>query len=572
MRTLAHLRLATFGFGSIFVWWVLRSAEWTWTLSLFPILPFLFFVIRHERVSRIAARARRAVDYYERARDRLDLIFVGKGVTGERYLADPEHPYLSHLDLFGTGSLFELISQAQTRSGEDKLASWFANPASIEELRARHEAVKELRSHLDLREDLCIIGPDIDRRVEADRLLAWGQSEAYSVAPQTRILAAILVGTTLLAGTFAALDWVSWWPFGFALLTEFIFSLRWRLWVRGVLRDTERMAQELSLLGALMRRIEKESFSSKLLIDLRERLETDGRLPSAQIDRLRQLVDLLDARRNQVFALFAPFLLWTTQTSFAIAAWREACGPALEVWLDGMAEIEALSDLATYSYEHPDHVFPEWEEPGPTCHAEGLGHPLIHPRHCVRNDISLDAKRRLYVISGSNMSGKSTFLRAIGTNLVLAFAGAPVCARRLVVSPLAIGASIRILDSLREGSSRFYAEIQALRRVVRATQGDLPVLFLLDEILSGTNSHDRGIGAAAVVRQLLRNRALGLLTTHDLALSKICDEWGDAALNVHFEDSISDGKMRFDYRLRDGVVQKSNALALMRSVGLDVGE
>ncbi len=572
MRTLAHLRLATFGLAALWVWWVFRTPSWDWTLGLLPIPPFGLLVIQHERVSRIAARARRAVRYYELARDRLDLIFAGSGQSGERYLTDPEHPYLAHLDLFGTGSLFELMSQAQTRAGEDKLASWLSAPAGVPELRERHAAVRELRELLDLREDLGILGPEIDRAVEADRLLAWGASEAYAVPRQTRILAASLVATTLLAGVLALFDWVSWLPFLFALLTEIVFSLRWRLWVRGVLRDTDRMAQELSLLGALMRRIENEDFSSRRLVDLRARLETDGVPPSEQIERLRKLVELLDARRNQMFALLAPLLMWTTQISFAIAAWRQACGPALEGWLDGIAEIEALCDLATYAYERPDDVFPEWAEQGPVFEAEGIGHPLIQPSQCVRNDIVLDSKRALYVVSGSNMSGKSTFLRAIGTNLVLAFAGAPVCARRFTVSPLALGASIRILDSLRDGSSRFYAEIQALRRVVRLTQDELPVLFLLDEILSGTNSHDRGIGAAAVVRQLLGRGAIGLLTTHDLALSKICDEWGDRAGNVHFEDTVVDGKMRFDYRLRAGVVEKSNALALMRSVGLDVGE
>jgi DNA mismatch repair ATPase MutS len=227
--------------------------------------------------------------------------------------------------------------------------------------------------------------------------------------------------------------------------------------------------------------------------------------------------------------------------------------------------------LAGYSYEHPRDPLPEladvergWFE------AQGLGHPLMPDEQCIRNDVQLGGEMRLLIVSGSNMSGKSTMLRAIGLNAVLAWAGAPVRATRLRLSPLAVGSSIRVLDSLQDGRSRFYAEITRLREIVNLADGSRNVLFLLDELLSGTNSHDRKIGAAAIIRMLVSRGAMGLITTHDLALAGIAAELPGAAANVHFEDTLENGRLHFDYRLRQGVVARSNALDLMRSVGLEV--
>jgi DNA mismatch repair ATPase MutS len=238
-------------------------------------------------------------------------------------------------------------------------------------------------------------------------------------------------------------------------------------------------------------------------------------------------------------------------------------------WLAAMGELEALSDLAGYAYEHPDDPFPEVVDEGPRFDGEGLGHPLLPVERSVRNDLRL-GDVRLMIVSGSNMSGKSTLLRTVGVNAVLALAGAPVRATRLRLSPLAVGACMRVQDSLQEGLSHFYAEIKRLRQLVDLGGGPLPLLFLLDEVLHGTNSHDRRIGAAALIRGLVDAGGVGLVTTHDLALAQIAEELGPRAANVHFEDHLEGEKIVFDYRLRPGVVRKSNALALMRAVGLQV--
>ena len=246
------------------------------------------------------------------------------------------------------------------------------------------------------------------------------------------------------------------------------------------------------------------------------------------------------------------------------------------MWIDGIADFEALSSLACYRYEHSDDPFPEIVSVPVSSNKAGLfegqqlGHPLLPRATMVRNDVHLGGDMQLLVVSGSNMSGKSTLLRTVGINVVLALAGAPVRATSLRLSPLAIGATLRIQDSLQEGRSRFYAEITRIRKLADIAAGPVPLLFLLDEIFHGTNSHDRLQGAAGVLQGLLDRGAVGLITTHDLALTSVADELSPRATNVHFADWFEDGDIKFDYRMKPGPVTRSNAIALMRAVGLDV--
>jgi DNA mismatch repair ATPase MutS len=279
---------------------------------------------------------------------------------------------------------------------------------------------------------------------------------------------------------------------------------------------------------------------------------------------------MLDSRKNQLFLPFALIWLWTTQLAFRIDAWRSGSGSQVPGWIRAIGEFEALCALAAYAAENPADPFPELVVDSTCYEAEALGHPLIPVGDCVRNDLVLREPARVLIVSGSNMSGKSTLLRTTGINAVLAFAGAPVRARRLRLSILNIGATLRIQDSLQAGRSRFYAEITRVRQLVDLSRGPLPLLFLLDELFHGTNSHDRCVGAESVIRGLIARGAIGLVTTHDLALTQIADSLASHARNVHFEDQLRDGKMYFNYRMHPGVVQHSNALALMRAIGLDV--
>jgi hypothetical protein len=380
----------------------------------------------------------------------------------------------------------------------------------------------------------------------------------------------------LLIGLFSAAAVVMWLGFGYrktamvALMVEATFLFLYRAQIVRVIAEVERPGRELSLLAEILGRLEQERFASPMLVRLRSELDTDGKPPSRQIARLSRLIQILDSLKNQFFAPIAFVLLIPTQLALAIERWRRHAGAKIPQWLDAVAEIEALSSLASYAYEHPRDPFPELVEGEVLFDGESLGHPLIAGARSVRNDVRLAAEPRALIVSGSNMSGKSTLMRTVGANVVLALAGAPVRARRLRLSPLAVGASIHILDSLQTGASRFYAEITRLRQIVELTNGDLPLLFLLDEILSGTNSHDRLIGAEAVVRGLVERGAIGLVTTHDLALTRIAESLNGRGANVHFEDHLENGRMVFDYRMQPGVVRRSNALELMRSVGLEV--
>jgi DNA mismatch repair ATPase MutS len=297
-------------------------------------------------------------------------------------------------------------------------------------------------------------------------------------------------------------------------------------------------------------------------------------LPSAAIRRLHRLSERLDWDRNMIFAPIAVLISWPLHIAAAIEAWRREFGTHVPEWLAIAGEYEALHSLAAYAYEHPSDPFPTLKEDAPaTFEGLQLGHPLVAAGKMVRNDVRLTPEVRLLIVSGSNMSGKSTLLRTVGVNLVLAMAGAPVRAERLTLSPLAAGATLHIQDSLQAGRSRFFAEITRIRQISDLAGKQPGLMFLLDELLQGTNSHDRRIGAAAILRSLIDRGAIGLITTHDLALTTIApadDETSGRAVNVHFDDEFREGQLVFDYRLKPGPVTRSNALELMRAVGLPI--
>ncbi len=567
-RALANARLAVFGAAAALTWPVFVSGA-LHPLWLAPAAAaFIALVLRHERARRAQLRAERGVEFYERGLSRLDLAAKDWGNSGLAYL-DPEHPYAAQLDVFGPGSLFALLSQAQTKSGEERLAAWLLEAAAPDEIRARQLAAAELRPRLALREDWFTLGPEVREGVKPEPLVAWATAPARLGSTALRAGVALLSAASA-AAVVAALVRGSGYGLALACLAaEVAVALALRARVSAELYGIDARARDLAHLAVLLERVEAERFESPRLCALRAALDAEGAPASRQIAELHRIVSVLDWRRNQLFAPIALLLLWRVQVAFALAAWRRRSGAAVARWLDALGELEALADLAGYAFEHPADPFPEIAESGPLFHATALGHPLLDEARCVRNDLCLDAERALAVISGSNMSGKSTFLRSVGIAIVMALAGAPVRAERLRVSPLALGAVLRVQDSLRDGASRFYAELLALRRVAERCKGPLPVLFLLDEILNGTNSHDRRIGAEALLRGLLARGGVGLVTTHDLALTAIAEALAPRAWNAHFEDQVAGGVLCFDYRLREGVIARGNALALMRAVGLD---
>jgi MutS domain V len=571
-----HRRLGTFRLLTALVTagilWLALSQHVSLAFLAIPAAIFLALVIAHSRLDRIRKSAKRAVDYYQRGLDRLDDNWTSSGESGERF-RDGTHPYADDLDLFGSASLFQLLNTARTTAGEATLAGWLSAPAQRDEILARQKAVDELRNRLDLREDLALLGQDFRASGHPDALAKWGAGALIPFPGWMRwsapLFAVVTVG--LLIALFAA-DLSS--P---ALRIAFIVSaaiegllvLPLRERIAKVVLAVGQPGHDLALLAQVLHRLEAESFTSPKLAGLRARLDVAGQPASQRIAKLQRLIELLDSRDNVVIRIIGPLMLWTTQLAMAIESWRAESGAGIAGWVSAVGEMEALSSLACYAYEHPKDPFPTISPSGTIFEAKAMAHPLLPESRSIRNDLSLSASMRLIVISGSNMSGKSTLLRTTGVNTVLALAGAPVRAEALTVSPLQLGASIRINDSLQAGASRFYAEITRLRDILALADSG-PVLFLLDELLNGTNSHDRRIGAEGVVRGLVKRDAIGLVTTHDLALAAIADSLASQAANKHFEDHLENGVMTFDYRIQPGVVEKSNALELMRAVGLNV--
>jgi DNA mismatch repair ATPase MutS len=340
--------------------------------------------------------------------------------------------------------------------------------------------------------------------------------------------------------------------------------------VKQAIAGIENKARDLMEIATVLHGIENEHFNSSHLQSLQSRIRIGSAIPSERVAQLARLVDLLNNRRNPFFAPVGVLVCWTTRLAISIDSWRARVGPTIKVWESAIGEVEALLSLAAYSFENPNDPFPEIVDHGLVVESTGLGHPLISTSHCVPNDIQLGDRPRLLLVSGSNMSGKSTLLRSVGVNVVLALAGAPVRAKSMRLSPVVVGATLRVQDSLQAGVSRFFAEITRIRQLVELTKHSPPLLFLFDELLHGTNSHDRVIGAGAILRSLVESGAIGLATTHDLALTALVEELGDRAKNVHFADELIDGRLVFDYRMRPGVVRHSNALDLMRAVGLEL--
>ena len=568
---MANRRLALAGVAAITAIGAWGAGWWSWLWLAAPLLGFGALAFAHDRVLVALDRARRAVDVYERGLARIEDRWAGTGPTGDAY-ASPDHPYAADLDLFGRGSLFQLVSTARLRAGEETLAGWLLAPASPDAIGARRHAIDDLRGRVDLREQLQLTGDHVTAWLDTAPLGPWGAQPALLSGVWPRVVAAALaVANVAAAGAGLFADASSAW-FAAAAVASVTFSMVWRRRVHQVIASVNAPSRHLRLLAEILGLIESEAVSAPRLTSLRTRLAASGDTASHRIGELTRLADLLEARQNQVFAPLAALLLWGTQMAFAIEAWRRRNGPLLSEWVAVAGEFEALASLAGYAFEHPDDPFADVTEGDAHLEAVGLSHPLLPAARVVANDVTLDGATRVLVVSGSNMSGKSTLLRTVGINVVLALAGAPVRASRMRLSPLAVGATLRIQDSLQAGRSRFFAEITRLKQIVDLAAGPRPVLFLLDELLSGTNSHDRRQGAAGVVRGLVERGAVGLVTTHDLALADVVSDLGVHARNVHFSDTFEHGELHFDYRMREGVVRTSNALALMRSIGLEVKE
>jgi hypothetical protein len=520
--------------------------------------------------ARAHGRAERIACFYELGLLRLRNEWQGRGIDGKEFLPD-NHIYASDLDLFGEGSLFELLCTARTASGRATLANWLLDPVGGGRAGERQVAILELRDMLELREDWASVGGStLDRA--GSSVSTWAELPALDFPSCARALAIGLPSCLILLSLLAAVGvfdhhWI--WVIAAPMVLEALMAALLLKKTRLTVANVDLPSVELVILSPLIDRMETAQFQCPLLKSLQSQLMSSSRRPSREIRLLRIWTWLLNLRKFEYFALVSSTMLWGTNLAILIESWRQQNRNGVAQWLDSLGQFEALLCLARYYYENPDHTFAVLSpESSPMFQAEGLGHPLLDRKTCVRCDIALDARStQLIVVSGSNMSGKSTLLRSVGLNCVLALAGAPVSAARLQISPLQIGCSISVHDSLLQAKSRFQAEVERLKWIIALSRTD-SILFLMDEMLGGTNSADRLFGARAVIEQLAANRAIGLVTTHDLALTDVVLTLDGRAINVHFEEHYENEQMRFDYRMRPGVLTRTNGVNVMTALGL----
>lgn len=544
-----------FGRLPVSAWWAAGAA----------FVAFLALGTVHSRVSADERRAQVQTLLNERGLKRLSGQWRGFANTGERYL-DPAHLYSADLDVFGQGSLFQQLDETGTRPAEEMLASWLSTSAPPAAIRERQAAVRELSHKLEFRQAL-VTEAKVASETKADprRFLEWVEGESG------------------LEGV-AWLTWLAWWP----LLTVALWFFATQGWVppiapllsllvQGVLagigwracnrfyRRIEMGESGLVRFEGTFAAIERERVESPLLTRLKQGLDTAGLTVAQRLKNFTRLYAFAELKSSgQYHALINVLLLWDIQVLFRLDRWRRQQAQHARGWFESLAQLEGLAALGTYAAEHPAFVYPVVDDGPARLTAVGLGHPLIDEP--VRNDIAFEAPSTAYVITGSNMSGKTTLLRAIGLNAVMAQAGLPVSAQNLQMSPLVVLTSMRVKDSLERGVSYFYAEVQRIKAVLDAAaahpQG---ALFLLDELLMGTNTKERQVASGQLLNLLLDTGAIGAITTHDLSLTQV----GRAGLrNVHFRDLVENDRMEFDYRLREGVVETTNALRLLRAAGV----
>jgi hypothetical protein len=542
------------------------------------LLLFVVLVVLHARLLERREQALALAEVHARHRSRIEGRWMTFPARGD--LLPSDHGYARDLDLVGPGSLMQRIDVTRTTRGERLLASWLAAPADAPTVSRRQEAVRELAGQVDLR---CALEAAGDRPVAArggarsdkldpDGFVALGK--VPSVFAERPWLTPLVHAFPIFSTAVIAL-WSAGFLPGAACLVPPAISLALQFVTGRRAHGTFDLIAARRGIGeafaTMLGALERARWQAPALQELQRHAQVEGKTPSAHLRVLERWAGLSELRTQ--FPLHLPanlFLLWDLQCLLRIERWARRVGAYTDAWFDALAEVEALSSLATLAHQDPSAVFPELSDPGGPLEVEDLVHPLLPPAERVGNDVRLDGPGSALIVTGSNMAGKSTLLRAVGLAACLAYAGGPVTARRMRLPLLRIRASMRAEDSLLRGASYFHAELERLRRVVDDANGRPPLLFLLDELLRGTNAYARNVGARAIVVHLLRRGAMGLVATHDVALATLETEFEGRVRNVHFTDVLEDGQLRFDYRLRPGVVRSSNALRLLALAGIDV--
>ncbi|MDR2038358.1 MAG: hypothetical protein LBQ60_10595 [Bacteroidales bacterium] len=490
--------------------------------------------------------------------------------SGEQY-TDIKHYYTSDLDIFGTYSIFRYINRTTSPSGSHMLADWLKAPASINEIRDRQAAVKELSEMIDRRQGMQSIGlkyKDVSK--ELPGFLQWLESEP--VLSGNRKLLTLMYVLPWITIAIIAATIMGWVPSVFIWLMVCIHLMMTAMVARKVNYLHQQVSRKVAFISTyyeLISLFTGTDFTAPYLVALKKRFTDSGALK--QIRTLQNRIKRLDYRLNAMFVPINVLFFFDYKHLVWLEKWRAESGGKLIGWFDAIARVEALSSFANIRFNHPSWAIPEIREDYFIIQAKRIGHPLIMEKERVCNDFSLDGEGKIAVVTGSNMSGKSTFQRSIGVNMVLALAGAPVCADSLVITDCQLYTYMRIADNLEERTSSFYAELKRLKQLIDITrEGGQRIFFLLDEVLRGTNSRDRQIGSMALVRQLARQNVSGIIATHDLTLGDLETEMPDRISNAHFDVQINGEDMSFDYQLHPGICTSLNASILMKKIGINI--
>lgn len=576
-RRMIHYKLWVIlcGFAMIAVF-ILNRMYW-WSSGVFLSGVALLFIIdwKHRQIQLHQKYASILEETNEHALWRFDKRWCQFPDTGEEF-KDDGHPYSSDLDIFGKASLFQWINGCHTFLGRRKLAAFFAlPPESISSIVQRQRAIEELAKRLKWRQWLFAHGSMMTGKSQDPRELVDWAKEQHPLYTKTAVVVGIRALTLFTLGSWLIFllthEIPVYLPTGALLLQYIILKIQGKQ-RKKILNTVFYYRKNLELYQELLDHIERKNFSADYLRRLQKGLRNEQQdTASLQLRRLVRIADQVATRDHAMYGIFNTITLWDYHCLIALESWKEKSGRFLGNWLNTIGEIEALSSLAIIRYDHPGWAFPEIVEGPSTYIAKDLAHPLLPDVIRKGNQLNIQDQIQVLLITGSNMSGKSTYLRTTGINLVLAYAGAPVCATFLTCSRMRIYTCMRISDNLEKNISTFYAEILRIKMIVEATAHQKTVFFLLDEIFKGTNSVDRHLGAKVLIKKLIHNEAVGLVSTHDLELGELEQECKQVK-NCHFQEFFRDGELVFDYLLRPGISKTRNALYLMKAAGIDCEE
>jgi len=541
----------------------------TWTLIGMGIAAFLYVISVDTDNNEKIARAERMVainneeiatlygKYYHRE-------------NGLSFLPD-EHPYAADIDLFGKASLYQYLNRCTSEQSKRLLAEVLLVPGNKADITARQTAAKNLAPYVEWRQELLATGVanPITTNVEA-KIAAWIAMEKPLQSHFWKTLPAIFTTITLASVAAHLLDWINAGTFW---LLVFVFFLIAKYTSAKVIRTylaLSRIESEINTIYGQLHLVETCPAGSPLLRSYQEILVSKGN-GTKGVKELKEILKRFDFRLNTlVFIVLNTFLLWDVRQANSLNKWKEDYAAAVPAWFNILSNIELINTLATLTFNHPEWVFPVVVDNHFMLSGQEIGHPLIDAKKRVNNGFATDGTGKVTIITGSNMGGKSTFLRSIAINLVLAHAGAPVCAQAFTFSPVRLYSSMRIADNLAENTSTFYAELKKLKTIIEQVKQHEKVFILLDEILRGTNSLDRHTGSEALIRQLIREGAVAVIATHDVDLAKLEREYPQAVRNYHFDVQVSGEELFFDYKLKPGICQSLNASLLMKKIGIEV--